>query len=137
MISDFLDGYFARKNGTISQLGAYLDPLGDKFFVIVAIFVFVQSGYLHLWQVLALLSRDIAVFTFGLYAVLNRTKERFRIQSFWCGKLSTAIQFFVFLAFIFGYHVPNYIFETLILLGVLSLFELQAIEKANSPDTNA
>ena len=33
-ITDFFDGYFARKYSTISKVGAFLDPLADKFLVV-------------------------------------------------------------------------------------------------------
>src|ERR1700676_102260 len=42
-ITDFLDGYFARRRGQISRLGAFLDPVADKLIVAVALVLLVSK----------------------------------------------------------------------------------------------
>lgn len=129
MLTDGLDGYLARRYKMISRVGAFLDPFTDKFFVLFAIGVFMQEGYLQLGQAIALISRDIAVVLFGCYLKLKGTWRSFSIQSIWCGKLTTFLQFLVLLSFTFHQPVPNYSFIFFIVLGLMSLFELYFIEK--------
>ena len=42
-ITDWLDGYLARRMGLMSQLGAFLDPVADKLMVATALVLMVQS----------------------------------------------------------------------------------------------
>ncbi len=62
--TDFLDGYIARKTGTVSDLGKLLDPLADKVVIVIMLFLIVlyQDGltmgdkFMHNGVVIALLS---------------------------------------------------------------------------------
>jgi len=130
MITDGLDGYLARRFKMTSQLGAFLDPLTDKFFVFFAITIFIHEGNLHLWQAVAMLSRDIAIAIFGGYLALKGTVSDFPFQSIWSGKLTTFIQFSVLLALTFHFFIPFYTFYSFIVLGFFALFELYQIEKS-------
>ena len=129
MMTDGLDGYLARRFKMTSQVGAFLDPLTDKFFVFFAIGVFIFEGNLQLWQAVFMLSRDIAVAIFGTYLALKGNLQNFPFQSIWSGKITTFIQFVVLLALTFHYSIPVYTFYSFIILGVLALFELYYIEK--------
>ena len=60
-ITDFLDGYFARKYNAVSKIGSFLDPLADKFLVLSTFFSFVFLGDVHLWMVVLISFRDIFV----------------------------------------------------------------------------
>ena len=62
-ITDFLDGYYARKYNLVTKVGKYLDPLADKVFTIsvfVSLYIILQ-GYIKLWMVIAIIIRDISV----------------------------------------------------------------------------
>lgn len=64
MISDFLDGFLARKMGLTSRWGAVLDPLIDKFFVLGLCTWLLMEEWLPgwcLWLYLAILLRELAV----------------------------------------------------------------------------
>ena len=64
-ITDWLDGYIARKYNVITKFGIYFDPLADKILVSAAFisFLFLDSlvSSVELWMVVAILSRDIFV----------------------------------------------------------------------------
>jgi CDP-diacylglycerol--glycerol-3-phosphate 3-phosphatidyltransferase len=60
-ISDFVDGYLARRNGTESRLGQFLDPLADKLLVGAALVVLVDTRDFPLWAALLIAAREIAV----------------------------------------------------------------------------
>ena len=129
LATDCLDGYLARRYRMTSQIGAFLDPLMDKFFVSFVVTVLLFEGNLKLWEALALISRDFAVLLFGLYIALRGTWTNFQFRSIWSGKITTSLQFFVLLGLTFHLAMPLYIFWCFIVLGVLALFELYFIEQ--------
>lgn len=67
-LTDIYDGYHARKYGQITRLGAFLDPLADKFLITAAFLIYVWLGYLALWMVLLVTLRDIVVTGLRVYA---------------------------------------------------------------------
>jgi CDP-diacylglycerol--glycerol-3-phosphate 3-phosphatidyltransferase len=60
-ITDILDGYIARKRGQESVLGAFLDPLADKLFVLGTLVYLTARGRVPDWLVVILLSRELAI----------------------------------------------------------------------------
>lgn len=66
--TDWIDGYYARKYGETSRLGAFLDPLADKILITTALLVYVWLDYIDLWMVIAILVRDIVVTALRVYA---------------------------------------------------------------------
>jgi CDP-diacylglycerol--glycerol-3-phosphate 3-phosphatidyltransferase len=64
MVSDFLDGYLARKLNQVSQFGKIADPLMDKFFIIGMLMWLLGSGKLgefHIAIVLLLFLRELTI----------------------------------------------------------------------------
>ena len=67
--TDYLDGYLARAQGTVSKLGQFLDPIADKIMVAAVILILTAQGYLrgpyvgdvHVIAGLVILLREIAV----------------------------------------------------------------------------
>jgi CDP-diacylglycerol--glycerol-3-phosphate 3-phosphatidyltransferase len=66
-ITDFLDGYLARKTGQITKFGIILDPIADKFLVISALILLVDMARLSAWIAIAIIVREFLVT--GLRAV--------------------------------------------------------------------
>ena len=124
MLTDFFDGYLARRFKMTSQVGAFLDPLMDKFFVIFAAVILFSEKSLLLWEGLALISRDFAVFFFAFYLKLRGSWPYFKFRSIWSGKMTTTLQFFVLIALTYKIAIPLYIFWCFIILGVLAFLEL-------------
>ncbi len=63
-LSDLLDGYLARRDGTVTRIGKLLDPLADKLLVMTAFVMLVAVDRVPLWAlpfVIAILAREIAV----------------------------------------------------------------------------
>jgi len=58
-ISDYFDGYIARKYNSSSSFGKFLDPLADKFIVLASLFAFAYQEIVPLWTVVIILLRDI------------------------------------------------------------------------------
>lgn len=60
-VTDQIDGYWARKQKIVTDLGAFLDPLADKMLVNLAFLVLTVSGIVPLWVFAVILVRDFAV----------------------------------------------------------------------------
>jgi len=67
-LTDFYDGYHARKYGVTTRLGAFLDPLADKLLITAAFLLYVGMGYLALWMVVLVVIRDVVVTGLRVYA---------------------------------------------------------------------
>ena len=60
-LSDSLDGYLARRQGIVTKLGEFLDPLADKILVLAALVVLVEQREFPLVIAVIILIREIAV----------------------------------------------------------------------------
>jgi CDP-diacylglycerol--glycerol-3-phosphate 3-phosphatidyltransferase len=60
-ITDILDGEIARRRGTVSNFGKFLDPLADKLFVLSVLIVLVQEGLVAAWIVVVIFSRELII----------------------------------------------------------------------------
>jgi len=66
-ISDFLDGYIARKKACITEFGKIIDPLADKIFIIIiAIQLYLQNEIVSIYFWIIFL-RDLIIFLGGFY----------------------------------------------------------------------
>jgi CDP-diacylglycerol--glycerol-3-phosphate 3-phosphatidyltransferase len=124
MFTDGLDGYIARRFGSISRFGTLLDPIVDRFFVFFIIGTFLSENKLTLIDASALICRDFSVILFGLYLVLTGKLSKFRFRAIWCGKVTTSLQFLVLLAMTFHVQIPPFVYSIFVVLGFLALIEL-------------
>lgn len=85
-LTDYVDGYIARKYEQVSDFGKFLDPLADKLLVIAAMAMFCQWGQMPAWALMIVLTREFAVTGLRLVAVGNGTV----IAAGWSGKVKTA-----------------------------------------------
>ena len=67
-ITDFLDGYIARKNHLVTNFGKFMDPLADKLLVSAAMICLVSMDRLPAWMVIIIISREFAISGFRLIA---------------------------------------------------------------------
>ncbi len=58
-ISDWYDGWYARRHNALSSFGTFFDPLADKIFVGAGLFAFSALGVLDLWMVFIIVGRDV------------------------------------------------------------------------------
>jgi len=114
-ITDWLDGYLARKRNLVSLLGKLLDPLADKLIVLAVLVTAVQltdaQGDPHVpgWFVVVLLSREISIS--GLRALA--ASEGLQIAVVQAGKWKTALQLSGLVGVIVHYTYPvNFLFAT-------------------------
>ena len=60
-LTDWADGYLARRLNQTSAFGAFLDPVADKFLVVAALLVLVHLNRLHALIALVIIGREIAI----------------------------------------------------------------------------
>lgn len=87
-ITDFLDGWLARKRGLISVLGKFLDPLADKLLVMAVLVFMVHLGRVPWWAVIIILARELSITSLRVIAMT----EGVVIAAGQGGKDKTALQ---------------------------------------------
>jgi CDP-diacylglycerol--glycerol-3-phosphate 3-phosphatidyltransferase len=94
-LTDFFDGYFARRNDAVSHFGAALDPLADKCMIAATGIALLAMQKLALWVVVLFIVREFVVLTLRCVAL----QHAFQIVVSQLGKVKTASQiiFFAFL----------------------------------------
>lgn len=133
MISDFLDGYIARRQKTTTQFGAILDPIMDKFFVFFAGGVFFLEGKLAAWQLCTILSRDLSLCVFGLYLGIVQGWKGYECKAILWGKLTTALQFIVLSGLTFGLPIPMFVYLFFVAMAAFAFIELVIRYRKASP----
>jgi CDP-diacylglycerol--glycerol-3-phosphate 3-phosphatidyltransferase len=100
-LTDWYDGYYARKLGTISTWGKFLDPLADKILVSAAFIAFYILGYIQLWIVIVIVVRDFLITGLRSYALFKKkpvvTSSLARAKTFF--QMSSVYVIFLFLIF--------------------------------------
>ena len=61
VLTDYLDGYFARRRNQVTRLGILLDPIADKLLTAAAFLSLVEMDAVPAWMVMIVLGREIAV----------------------------------------------------------------------------
>lgn len=98
-ITDALDGYIARRQGLVSVLGKFLDPLADKLIVASTLVWLVPMGRIPAWAVVLLLCREITITALRSIA----SAEGIVIAAGDGGKAKTALQMVGIICLILGY----------------------------------
>ena len=114
-ITDFLDGWLARRMGIVSMLGKFLDPLADKLLVMATLIWMVPMGRIPAWAVVLLLAREISIT--GLRSIAST--EGVVISAGGGGKSKTALQMIGIQCLILGY--PYHLHYGLMDLGIVDL----------------
>ncbi|MBN2431156.1 MAG: CDP-alcohol phosphatidyltransferase family protein [Acidobacteria bacterium] len=97
-LSDFLDGWLARRLGQISELGKMLDPVADKLCVIILFPALYWLTDFPLWALVLVFGKDILI-ALGGWLISRRQKVAIT-PNFW-GKAAVFTEFFAFMVYAF------------------------------------
>ena len=117
-LTDFLDGWLARRTKVVSRFGALLDPIADRLFVLGVVISFVLGGQLSAWQAIAVMFRDV-MSVIGFFVARNVSWLRpipFKARPI--GKAVTVLQLATFIAVLL---TPSLVNALVIIVGLLGL----------------
>ena len=113
-VTDFFDGYIARKNNLVSSFGKIMDPLADKLLTFGAIICFIQTDVVGVWAPMIILSREMFVTCMRVVAV---SKGKVIAASMW-GKIKTNVQMFAIMLAMLTYELKIPVFG----INIASIF---------------
>lgn len=117
-ITDFLDGYLARKHQWITDFGKFIDPLADKLLVLSVFIMLTEQKLLPGWFVILILARELSVDGLRLIAM---TKQKV-IAAGKLGKIKTTSQMiYIILMMVFRYHALSPWFPLLLTCWVAGI----------------
>lgn len=99
-ITDYYDGYFARRFNQVSSFGKFVDPLADKLHTSAAFIAFVLLKIVPLWMVIVIIMRD-----FGTTLLRIIQKKEFKTSV--PAKLKTTLQFIFIGAVLIMFYVKG------------------------------
>ena len=98
-ITDWLDGFLARKWGQTSAFGAFLDPVADKLIVAAALILLVDLERTWAWLAMVIIGREITIS--ALREWMAQLGEHKSVAVAYVGKLKTAAQMIAVLLLLF------------------------------------
>ena len=117
-MSDYFDGYFARKYNAESQLGEILDPIADKILVVFILIGLSVNLYSYLMAAMSslIISREIGVAALRDYAARNDMSHKTKVT--FLAKSKTALQLFTIMLYLIAL---SFNLNLLIIIGDISL----------------
>ncbi|MCP4581964.1 MAG: CDP-diacylglycerol--glycerol-3-phosphate 3-phosphatidyltransferase [candidate division Zixibacteria bacterium] len=101
LISDFLDGFLARRLNSITKAGKIIDPLADKLCVASAAFAVSLYGDMPVSLVIIIIARDLTIAVFG-FAIIKKVKE-IPVSNI-IGKLTVTVLSLALIIYVFKAH---------------------------------
>ncbi len=98
-ITDYLDGFFARRQGLTSEFGKIMDPLADKLLSSLTLIMLSGHGWIPAWVVCVIIGRELSV-TGLRNAVSQKGKDA---SASWLGKYKTGFQIAAIIPLLFHY----------------------------------
>jgi CDP-diacylglycerol--glycerol-3-phosphate 3-phosphatidyltransferase len=98
-ITDYLDGYFARRRGLVSNFGKIMDPLADKLLISSVFIMLASHHWVPAWVVCIIIGRELAVTGLRNFIADNRLD----LSSSNLGKYKTGFQISAIIPLLFHY----------------------------------
>jgi cardiolipin synthase (CMP-forming) len=105
-VTDFLDGFAARRMNQQTALGAYLDPVADKLLVMTSFVMLASIGGLPIWLTIVVVVRDVLI-VLGYAVVYFLVEERLKVKPTLVGKWSTTLQLLTLAVALLMLHDPR------------------------------
>lgn len=118
-LTDFLDGYIARKYNMITQLGKLIDPVADKLTQITVAIALVYKYPAYIWLVIIIFVKDLMLLLVGLH--LFKKTGRHIAQAELPGKIATCV-FFVVSILLLAFSIASSIANIMIYVTVGLMF---------------
>ncbi len=126
-ITDFFDGYLARKYNQVTVFGKFMDPLADKLLVCSALICFLADPdtQMPVWAVIIIIGREFIISGFRMVAA----ERGVTIAASYWGKVKTFVQFAMSILLIFDFQHPffriltNVCIYAAVILAVISLID--------------
>ena len=124
-VTDWFDGYLARKNNLVTNFGKFMDPLADKLLVCSAMICMIDLKRLSAWFVIIIIAREFIISGFRLIAAENGIV----IAANYWGKFKTVSQMIMIILMIMD--IQNGTFQTLITVFIVIAVALTLISLAD------
>ena len=140
-VTDFLDGWVARRYQQMSKFGEFLDPVADKLMVAIVLVMLVQGD--PDWHVdiiaMIIIGREITVS--ALREWMATIGERANVQVSWSGKIKTTLQMFgigfmVYQNELLGFDIYGIGFVLLVIAAGMTIWSMVAYLRAAWPFIN-
>jgi len=116
-ITDWLDGYFARRLNQTSDFGAFIDPVADKLIIIAALILLVELGRVESIVAFIIIAREFTISSLREWmAMLGKSGS---IAVAFIGKLKTTLQM---IAILFLLYYENILFFPIALIGKILIY---------------
>ena len=119
-VTDFFDGYFARRLNKTTRLGALLDPIADKLLMSAAFISLVELQYAKAWMVVIIIGREFAIS--GLRAIA--AQQGVTIAASPLGKTKTITQVIAISLLIIADEIGEFKFTSVLALWLVMVFAL-------------
>ncbi|RTL00505.1 MAG: CDP-diacylglycerol--glycerol-3-phosphate 3-phosphatidyltransferase [Proteobacteria bacterium] len=122
-ITDYFDGYLARKLKQESNFGAFLDPVADKALVAACLVVLVNLQRTFVFAAIIIVVREIAIS--ALREWMAKVGQHQNVAVAYIGKLKTTFQMIAIGLLLFDYHtnfIGNLFMLAAVILTVVSMF---------------
>lgn len=137
-LTDWLDGWLARRYGMTSAFGAFLDPVADKLTVTVVLFVIVQQDPTPIMAILGaiIVGREISITALREWMATIGQRTQTRVA--WIGKIKTIVQMTALTLLLYrhdflGLPIYRIGFWMLVLAAVLTLWSAAVYVRAAWP----
>ncbi len=117
-ITDFFDGYIARRYNMVTTWGKLMDPLADKLMLITALLCLTHTRSLPAAIVIVVIAKEILII---IGAMLLYKKGRVAMGSHWCSRCATFVFFIGIIMNLLNFGISKYILITAVILAVISL----------------
>jgi len=137
-ITDFLDGWVARRYGQTSKFGEFLDPVADKLMVSIVLVMLVQGDPDWYVDIIAMIIIGREITVSALREWMATIGERANVKVSWPGKVKTVLQMFgigfmVFEQHFLGFDIYAIGFVLLIIAAGMTLWSMMIYLRAALP----